>query len=195
MWVVRLRVKKRKTNQLRIIGGLLRGSKIDFPDEVGLRPTTDRIRETLFNWVMNRIEGSRSLDLYAGSGSLGIEALSRGASEVVFIEENKNTARFLADNIARLNITGSKIISTTALSYLKSVTPNPFDLVFIDPPYALKEQQQVLEILVSHQWVHQQSRIYVEMLKDEDIQLPDSWCWLKRKVAGGVSFGIVAQQE
>jgi len=195
LWVVRLRVKKRKTNQLRIIGGLLRGSKIDFPDEVGLRPTTDRIRETLFNWVMNRIEGSRSLDLYAGSGSLGIEALSRGASEVVFIEENKNTARFLADNIARLNITGSKIISTTALSYLKSVTPNPFDLVFIDPPYALKEQQQVLEILVSHQWVHQQSRIYVEMLKDEDIQLPDSWCWLKRKVAGGVSFGIVAQQE
>ena len=195
MWVVRLRVKKRKTNQLRIIGGLLRGSKIDFPDEVGLRPTTDRIRETLFNWVMNRIEGSRSLDLYAGSGSLGIEALSRGASEVVFIEENKNTARVLADNIARLNITGSKIISTTALSYLKSVTPNPFDLVFIDPPYALKEQQQVLEILVSHQWVHQQSRIYVEMLKDEDIQLPDSWCWLKRKVAGGVSFGIVAQQE
>ena len=192
---MRLRVKKRKTNQLRIIGGLLRGSKIDFPDEVGLRPTTDRIRETLFNWVMNRIEGSRSLDLYAGSGSLGIEALSRGASEVVFIEENKNTARFLADNIARLNITGSKIISTTALSYLKSVTPNPFDLVFIDPPYALKEQQQVLEILVSHQWVHQQSRIYVEMLKDEDIQLPDSWCWLKRKVAGGVSFGIVAQQE
>ncbi|MDH5691615.1 MAG: 16S rRNA (guanine(966)-N(2))-methyltransferase RsmD [Gammaproteobacteria bacterium] len=188
-------MKKRKTNQLRIIGGLLRGSKIDFPDEVGLRPTTDRIRETLFNWVMNRIEGSRSLDLYAGSGSLGIEALSRGASEVVFIEENKNTARFLADNIARLNITGSKIISTTALSYLKSVTPNPFDLVFIDPPYALKEQQQVLEILVSHQWVHQQSRIYVEMLKDEDIQLPDSWCWLKRKVAGGVSFGIVAQQE
>ena len=125
-----------KRNSLRIIGGGWRGRRVHFPDSPGLRPTPDRVRETLFNWLQFSVAGTRCLDLFAGSGALGLEALSRGAREVVFVDEAAAVAQTLREELERLGGTAQApaCVHASAARYL--ATPGePFDLIFLDPPF------------------------------------------------------------
>lgn len=121
-------------NQLRIIGGRWRGRRVAFPDAQGLRPTPDRVRETLFNWLAPRIAGARCLDLFAGSGALGFEAASRGAARVVMIEQDQLAFAALQANAKTLQATRVQIVRGDALNFARSAN-QPFDVVFVDPPY------------------------------------------------------------
>lgn len=121
-------------SQVRIIGGSLRGRKLSFADLPGLRPTGDRVRETLFNWLQPLIEGARCLDLFAGSGALGIEAVSRGAAEVVLVDNAPAVIRQLEKNRSAFNLDRLTVVRADALQFLDRA-PSPFDLVFLDPPF------------------------------------------------------------
>ena len=124
-------------NQLRIIGGSHRRRNISFPTSDGLRPTGDRIRETLFNWLEPEIAGTNCLDLFAGSGALGFESLSRGARAATLLETNKSVVMNLRNNTTKLGFTNVRIIRAEARQWLISeVASDPFDVVFVDPPFA-----------------------------------------------------------
>jgi len=126
----------RRPNRVRIIGGLWRSRTIVFPDLPGLRPTPDRVRETLFNWLGQDLTGRHCLDLYAGSGALGFEALSRGAASVTMVERAPRAWRALQDNAALLGARGLNIVSGDALEFLTRAPGSPgFDVVFLDPPF------------------------------------------------------------
>ena len=114
------------SGRLRIVAGKWRSRLLPVADEPGLRPTSERIRETLFNWLASTIEGSRCLDLFAGSGALGLEALSRGAGEVVFVENSARAAAALKEAVNMLEASGARICKADAIKYLKS-EPEPFD--------------------------------------------------------------------
>ena len=126
---------RKTTNQVRIISGRLRGRKLTFPDSPGLRPTPDRVRETLFNWLADSLAGARCLDLFAGSGALGIEALSRGGQTLALIEAQRDVCRQLETTVERLALTSARVICVDALDWLRRATTLPFDVVFVDPPY------------------------------------------------------------
>ena len=121
--------------RIRIIGGSLRNSRLQVPDLPGLRPTPERVRETLFNWLAPVIAGTRCLDLCAGTGALGIEALSRGAASVQFVERDARAAQALRDNLLRLKVSAGQVTAVEAGLFLQG-TPQPHDVVFIDPPFA-----------------------------------------------------------
>ncbi len=184
-----------KTGSCRIIGGRWRGRKIKFDDAEGLRPTTDRIRETLFNWLQPYIHQSRCLDVFAGSGVLGFEALSRGSSEVVFIENNKKTASGLNENICALDAKNTTVIQQDALVWLQSVHKNKqfrerFDLVFLDPPFHAELLTKSGALLNSSGCLAEDAIIYIEHNIDEDIAIPDNWVNLKEKKAGQVAYKL-----
>ncbi len=150
----------RKRNQLRIVGGACRGRRLHFPDGRGLRPTADRVRETLFNWLQGEVRGARVLDLFAGSGALGLEALSRGAASAVFVERARPAAEQLRENLHLLDLQArSEVVSGDARRFLERAD-EPFELVFIDPPFAdrlLGEVAQVLEargLLSAGAWIY-----------------------------------------
>lgn len=124
-----------RPNQVRIIGGKHRGRKLPVADAPGLRPTPDRVRETLFNWLGQNLSGWHCLDLFAGSGALGFEAASRGAASVVLVEQAPAVARILQTAVAALKEPALSLVCTDALAYLKKPDIHPLDLVFIDPPY------------------------------------------------------------
>ena len=134
-------------NRLRIIGGQWRGTKLQFPDHAAIRPTPDRVRETLFNWLQHDIVGARCLDLFAGSGSLGLEALSRGAQSVVFVDREPIIGRYLRDTLTRLKCTHDEVLTMDALSYLPQIK-QPFQGVFLDPPFAAAESSDLLSQLL-----------------------------------------------
>jgi 16S rRNA (guanine966-N2)-methyltransferase len=160
-------------------------------DEPGLRPTSERIRETLFNWLAATIEGSKCLDLYAGSGALGLEALSRGAGEVVFVEKSAEAAAVLVKSVAALNATGARILQTDALSYLQG-DPEHFDIVFLDPPFAADLLGDLCRLLGERDWLAAGARVYLEQSHDRPLpRLPDGWMVLKQKTAGAVRYALV----
>jgi 16S rRNA (guanine966-N2)-methyltransferase len=132
---------------VRIIGGAWRSRLVSFPDEPGLRPTPDRVRETLFNWLGQDLTGKRCLDLFAGSGVLGFEALSRGAAEVVMVERSRTIAEALRDNAGRLGASGFRLVVGDALHFLGDPGAGRFDVVFVDPPYGSGLVGQALERL------------------------------------------------
>ena len=121
--------------RIRIIGGSLRNSRLEVPDRPGLRPTPERVRETLFNWLAPVIAGSRCLDLFAGTGALGVEALSRGAARAQFVERDGRAVQALRANLARLKAADGRVAEADALAWLQGEA-EPFDLVFLDPPFA-----------------------------------------------------------
>ncbi|MCF6281699.1 MAG: 16S rRNA (guanine(966)-N(2))-methyltransferase RsmD [Candidatus Polarisedimenticolaceae bacterium] len=175
------------TNQIRIIGGRHRGRKIAFPDQTGLRPTGDRLRETLFNWLGPLIPGARCLDLFAGSGALGFEAASRGAASVVMVEKAKPVVRSLADAIKLLGLDQVTLQQSDALTWLES-PPQPFDVVFLDPPFADKLLEPICKKL-QQGWLADDARLYIEIdAKDKLPELPKNWCQLKEKKAGQVRY-------
>ena len=161
--------KRTQTNSLRIIGGQWRSRKFSFPDALGLRPTPDRIRETLFNWLQSDIYNANCLDLFAGSGALGLEALSRGAENVTFIEKNKAVASQLKSNLATLN-SKAEVINTDALSHISEENNNkPFDLIFLDPPYRQGLLEKSLTIINKRKWLFSDGLIYVEHEAEDKI--------------------------
>jgi len=152
---------RKRAGELRIIGGVWRSRRIRFPGDSGLRPTPDRVRETLFNWLGPWVEGRRVLDLFAGSGALGLEALSRGAAEAVFVECSRVAADALKANAAALGASGATVECTDALDFLDR-TGGEFDLVFIDPPYASALARPALERLLTGHFLRQGGYVYLE---------------------------------
>ncbi len=180
------------SNQLRIIGGRWRGRRLRFPSVDGLRPTGDRIRETLFNWLAPEIVGARCLDLFAGSGALGLEALSRGAADVLLVERDRAATACLRDNLALLGAdTGARVIQEDALNWLRRGNPEAaFELVFVDPPFAGDLWQAVVDALESGNWLADSASIYVESGLDDSYQVPLNWVLHRDKRAGQVSYRL-----
>ena len=163
------------TGSVRIIGGRWRGSKLPVADLPGLRPSADRVRETLFNWLQSKLPGARCLDLFAGSGALGLEAASRGAAHVVLVEHERALAAALRVSIARLEGAASsvEVIEADALSWLAQAPPAAFDIVFLDPPFAARLWDALFvalpRLLAPETW------IYLESSIDAPPQVPAGW--------------------
>jgi len=187
----------RQQRQLRIIAGQWRGRKFRFP-ELDLRPTPDRVRETVFNWLQTRIEGAHCLDLYAGSGALGLEALSRGAASVVFVEHQRLAAEALQRLLRDWQASAATVVCDEALHYLAArrasgSAERGFDLVFLDPPYASGELPAAAAAL-ARSGLAPEARIYVEQHADDELQqaLPASWRQLRTGKAGEVRYHLYA---
>lgn len=181
---------------MRIIGGSWRGRKLSFPDVDGLRPTGDRIRETLFNWLAPDIQGARCLDLFAGSGALGLEALSRGAGFSLLVEKHPLALQQLKHNLTLLNASSGHAEQRDTLSWLANGnTDTPFDLVFIDPPFALNCWESVASHLEQGNWLKDDAIIYLEAPKDTPIKLPSNWLLHKDKQAGHVNYRLYHRQS
>jgi 16S rRNA (guanine966-N2)-methyltransferase len=174
--------------RIRVIGGILRNSRIEVPDLPGLRPTSDRVRETLFNWLQPVIEGSRCLDLYAGTGALGIEALSRGAAAVTFVEREPRLAAALKANLARLKMPGD-VVGDDAARWLRGPA-RPFDLVLLDPPFALDAWADTAWALEEKGWLSAHGWIYVESPRGAAFALPGNWLPYRQGQAGEVAYAL-----
>jgi 16S rRNA (guanine966-N2)-methyltransferase len=172
-------------NRVRIIAGTWRSRRVRFPDAPGLRPTPDRVRETLFNWLGPHLDGLSCLDLFAGSGALGFEALSRGARRVVMVEQDRVTAQALHASAQSLEAEHLEIVKSDALRFLAS-TSERFDVAFVDPPYASKLVDAVMQRLPGH--LNDDARVYAEA--DAPLQLPPPWRTLREDRAGAVRFGL-----
>lgn len=181
--------KKAASGSIRIIAGKHRGRKLPVLMAEGLRPTTDRVKETVFNWLMPYIPDAICLDCFAGAGSLGFEALSRGAARVNLVELNKAAAKQLLVNKQRLSAENIVISNTCVLDFLKNQAVQAFDLVFIDPPFRQNLVTQTCELL-NNGWLAEQALIYVEMEAETSQQIPSNWQLLKEKIAGQVAYRL-----
>ena len=177
-------------NRLRIIGGRWRGTRLQFPPLPAIRPTPDRVRETLFNWLQSVIPGARCLDLYAGSGALGLEALSRGAREVVFVDSEPAIGRYLRETLHRLDSDSAEVHTVDAHEYLTR-PHEAFDMVFLDPPFAQFELGSVCAQLENAGWLAANAHIYMECSADAGLPpLPGGWQLLRSKQAGQVGYHL-----
>jgi len=181
--------KKAVTGSIRIIAGKHRGRKLPVLMAEGLRPTTDRIKETVFNWLMPYIQDANCLDCFAGAGSLGFEAVSRGAAKVTLIELNNSAAKQLQVNKQLLNADNALVANTNSLDFLKSSAKEHYNLVFIDPPFRESLVTQTADLL-NNGWLANQALIYVEREIHSNQQLPSNWQLLKEKVAGQVAYQL-----
>jgi 16S rRNA (guanine966-N2)-methyltransferase len=182
--------KSRSLGQIRIIGGQWRGRKLPVPDSAGLRPTTDRVRETLFNWLAGELVNARCLDCFAGSGILGLEALSRYADKAVLIEFDRQVARQLEKNLAVLNAAGAEVIHADTLVWLDKAG-SPFDVVFVDPPFRKGMLQQTLHLLEQNGWLADSASIYVEAEQEnQNFSVPQNWHLYREKSAGQVCYRL-----
>ena len=192
---------KGSKNRIRIIGGEWRSRQLPFIEVPGLRPTPDRVRETLFNWLQGKIAGARCLDLFSGSGAIAFEALSRYAAEVVFVEKHAKVAQQLKDNLASLKLedqSRASIFNQDAMTYLKQAD-EPFDLIFLDPPYRKDLLPHVLDNIVESALIKFDGLIYLEHESEEHF---DWSVWnlepLKESKAGqvrGVLLAISSSSE
>ena len=178
--------------KVRIIAGRLRGSKIEVAANPGLRPSPERLRETLFNWLQARIEGARCLDLFAGSGVLGIEAASRGAAFVVLVESDPGLAARIEANRQRLGVLG-RVHCQDALRFLDSPA-EPFDLVFVDPPFAAGHWSLVAQKLEQQGFLADNGLIYLETPSAGEIAVPSNWSLLKQAKVSSVR-GLLYQRR
>ncbi|MGD8311536.1 MAG: 16S rRNA (guanine(966)-N(2))-methyltransferase RsmD [Gammaproteobacteria bacterium] len=180
----------RPVNQLRIIAGDWRGRKLVFAPVPGLRPTADRIRETLFNWLSPVVDGACCLDLYAGSGALGFEAASRGAAGVVLVENSPVVARTLRDQRNALDASQVKVIEADVDTWLQG-RPEPFDIVFLDPPFHENRLPGCLRKLEQSGWLAAGAWIYIEAERGLVLELPESWEPYRSKHAGNVDYYLM----
>ena len=178
-------------NSVRIIGGGWRGRRVSFPDIPGLRPTPDRVRETLFNWLQHAISGARCLDLFAGSGALGLEALSRGAKQLVFVEQAVAAARALQEQLVRFGGEArGQVVEMGAARYLRSGAQT-FDIVFLDPPFGRDALAEYVPLLDAGLWLKPGALVYLENEKQAGVPpLPAHWQLLKSKSAGEVGYHL-----
>jgi 16S rRNA (guanine966-N2)-methyltransferase len=178
------------SGKLRIIGGMLRGSKLAVTNLDGLRPTPDRVRETLFNWLAPFIDGACCLDLFAGTGALGIEALSRGAARVDFVERDVRLAQVLREDLARLKQESGRVHNADALSVLGEAPAQGYDIVFIDPPFALNLWDESARRLEAHAWLAPHALIYIESPAEQALNLPQVWQTHREGCAGAVRYAL-----
>ncbi len=180
---------KSQAGRLRIVAGNWRSRLLDIADVDGLRPTGERIRETLFNWLASTIEGAHCLDLFAGTGALGLEALSRGASDVVFVEQSAVAARQLRANIEILDARGASVLQQDALDFLRSKPGRRFDIVFVDPPFALDALEETCRLLAETGQLADDAVVYIEDDRSRDEpDLPAGWQVQKNKTTGNVRY-------
>jgi 16S rRNA (guanine966-N2)-methyltransferase len=177
-----------KQGQLRIIAGQWRGRKLRFPEVEGLRPTPDRVRETLFNWLAPLIVEARCLDLFSGSGALGLEALSRGAGHCVFVDSSRPVIEAVRAQLRTLGCENADCSLARAEQFLQDPAPGPaFDLVFLDPPFGAGLVQNTARLLELGNWLRTDSHIYLETSLREPLPtLPMNWELKREKAAGDV---------
>lgn len=187
-------MSKTQRGQLRIIGGSWRGRKLNLQQCETLRPTPDRVRETLFNWLQPDIVNSRCLDLFAGSGALGFEAASRGADAVYMIEKDRAAIAMLNENKQVLQARQIEIRQSDACDYLNR-SDEVFDLVFIDPPFESNLIAQCCELLERGHRLSNHAKIYIECGRQNPLEvLPENWHCLKNKQAGQVKYQLYTRQ-
>ena len=184
--------KKPRPGRLRIVAGKWRSRLLDIADEPGLRPTSERVRETLFNWLAPLIEGSRCLDLFAGTGALGFEALSRGATSVVFVDSSRRAIRAIEKSARELQAAGVDIHCADAMAYLRGAAPGSFGIIFVDPPFADDRLEEVCRQIDECGILAPGGRIYLEQDRAKpETPLPDRWHMLRNKTAGNVRFMLI----
>jgi 16S rRNA (guanine966-N2)-methyltransferase len=177
-------------HRLRIIGGRWRGTRIDFPRVEAIRPSPDRVRETLFNWLQPVTPGSTCLDLFAGSGALGLEALSRGAAHVTFVDREPKVGRHLSETLERLSCRDADVHVANALSFLGR-PPRQYDIVFLDPPFASDLLERSCERLAAG-WLAPGAHVYLENPADRPLPgLPAGWIVHRTKQAGQVGYHLL----
>ncbi len=177
-------------NTLRIISGQWRGRKLRFPDVEGLRPSPDRVRETLFAWLQGYIDGARCLDLFAGSGALGLEALSRGAAYTLFVDREARATAALREHLALLGGEG-EVAQADTMKLLAGPPAQGFDIVFLDPPVRKGMLIPCCEALAAHGWLRPGARVYLEFERSlGEPELPEGWSWLRLKQAGQLAYGL-----
>ena len=189
------------TGQIRIIGGDWRGRKLPVLNADGLRPTSDRVRETLFNWLQFDVPGARCLDVFAGSGALGFEALSRGAKQVTLLELNAANANQLNQNLVTLQALHAQVVQTDSLQWLVNNAENPpadsYDVIFVDPPFNQGLMQPTVDLLFKSGLLKSgQACLYLEQEKQLDWpNLPKEWLCVKEKTTSQVKFGLFRLQN
>jgi 16S rRNA (guanine966-N2)-methyltransferase len=179
----------RRRGSVRIIAGRWRGRRVPLEPGLKIRPTPDRVRETLFNWLAPVIEGARCLDLFAGSGALGIEALSRGAQVVWFVEHSREAASRLRDALLALGAEGDRLVTGDAQQFLHG-TPRAFDIVFLDAPFQGNTLENLCTLLDAG-WVAPGGYVYLELSRQQNLPgLPSNWSVLRESTAGQVRFAL-----
>ena len=180
----------KKQAATRIIGGSLRGSKLPFKENKSIRPTESKTKETLFNWLLSDLEGKICLDMFAGTGSLGIEALSRGAEKVVFVEKQKSQADLLRTNLKRLNVySSSHVLHANIFSVDFNNLPYQFDLLFIDPPFRENLIRRSLDFINSNNILSPKALIYLECEKELKLeQITENFNLLKESKGGQTQY-------
>ncbi len=181
-------MRRTRANTVRIIGGLWRSRIVEFPDAAGLRPTPDRVREALFNWLGRDLTGLSCLDLFAGSGALGFEALSRGAASVVMVEKNAAALAALRENARKLAAANLTVVRGDALEFARGARSR-FDVVFVDPPYRLGLQAAALALVRG--LLAEGGRVYAE--SEAALETPQGWIILKSARAGKVHFHLLGR--
>ncbi len=191
-------------NRFRIIGGRHRGRRLHFPDVADIRPSPDRVRETLFNWLAGVVADATCLDLYAGAGALGLEALSRGAREVLFVDRSRPALAAIAGHLDALGLADrGRTVATDAQAFLAAAAagaapgatadaaPHAFDIVFLDPPFAANAWTALCTLLHDSPCVRPGTLVYLEHPADACITLPPGWEALKASRAGRVGYQLV----
>jgi 16S rRNA (guanine966-N2)-methyltransferase len=182
--------------RLRIVAGKWRSRLVPVADAPGLRPTSARIRETVFNWLAPSVEGSRCLDLFAGTGALGLEALSRGARSVVFVEQSPVACNSLRSSMKLLDATGGLLVQADARRYLAAGDLPQFDIVFLDPPFADNLIGDLCRLLQDSGCLASKARVYIEQDRAaEPATLPYGWTTIHEKTAGNVRYSLVKAQQ
>ena len=190
--MVTRRNNSKNRGKVRITSGEWKNRNLEVPDIDGLRPTSERVRETLFNWLMPSIHKSVCLDLFAGSGSLGFEALSRGAKHCTFVEKSKLAFSQIKTTRTSLNAVNSEVHNCDAIDFLSSVHNHNFNLVFLDPPFSDDYLISSIESIHEYQLVSRGGYIYIEFNKDNDLSdLPDNWSVIRKKIYGNVCFILI----
>lgn len=175
--------------ELKIIGGTWRSRKLRFPDAGGVRPTPARTRETLFNWLANEVPGSHCLDLFSGSGALGLEALSRSAASATLVEHNRTLADALRQNLALLNSQDGQVVCQCAEQFLARPATRSFDIIFMDPPFRKGWLEHLLQLIVEHGWVAPGGCVYAEYESERASPVaPAGWQLHREKSAGQVTY-------
>ncbi len=188
--------KSIKDGFIRLISGKWRGKKLPVRDKEGLRPTTDRIKETLFNWLMHDVRDANCLDCFSGSGSLAFEALSRFAKNATLLERDKHVAQQLRENLKTLKVDNAIVVETDSINYLKQIAQQQFDIVFVDPPFNKGLVQPCCAALEENCYLAAHALIYIEMeVQLSDLELPRSWQLLKEKTTGQVAYQLYLREE
>ena len=187
--------KRVKSNSIRIIAGVWRGRRLPVLDHQGLRPTTDRVRETVFNWLMHDVAGAQCLDLFAGSGALGFECLSRGAKAVDFVETERSVTTTIGQNLELLlgdkSAEKAEIYNIDALRFLQKKAHKHYDIVFLDPPFQSSMLLKSLQLLLDFDWLSDNALVYLEHdSSDESMNMPEEFELYRQGKAGQSAYFI-----